>query len=62
MFGDEGFGVVHYFLEGLQIGTRARVAERDADVAEESAALDPLDGRPLEECAESGVVKAEKIA
>jgi hypothetical protein len=62
VFGDERFGVECRFSKRFEVLSSARVSQGNTHVAEESAALDALDGRILEERAESSVVECEKIS
>ena len=62
VLGDEGIGVGGGAGEGGQIVRGAGVAKGDADVAEETRALDAFDGRLRKQGAERCVIENEKIA
>ena len=62
VFGDEWLGVLSGALQCGEVVAGADVAEGDADVAQEAAGLDGLDGRAGEEGAKCGIVQREEIA
>ncbi|MEN9974537.1 MAG: hypothetical protein RLZZ282_543 [Verrucomicrobiota bacterium] len=62
VFGDEGIGVGGGAGKGGQIVLGAGVTKGDADVAEETRALDAFDGRLRKQGAERCVIENEKIA
>ena len=62
MLRDERFGITGRPLQRGQVGSVTRVSERDADISQESPALDSLDGRAAEKRAELRVVERQVIA
>ena len=62
VFGDEGVGVLGGSLEGREVFAGSRIAEGDANVAEEAGAFGALDGRLAEEATEFLVGEGEEVA
>ena len=62
VLGDERFAVARRARERRQIVARSDIAERDADVAQKAAALDPLDRRAAKHFSELLVIEREEIA
>ena len=57
MLGDQWFGIVFRAFEEGQIILCSHISQSDTNVAKETAALNPFNGRIAKKSAESGLIK-----
>ena len=62
MLGDERVGVCRRTFQGREIALTAYIPEGHADISQEPAPLDSLDGGAAKKLAEPGVIERQTIA